>query len=243
MFGELGARGVTVLFASGNNGVSYHVPTPTTVPQRTWPNLDHANLQDQPEPHICRLDNKRFVPVFPASCPYVTSVGGTNFVDPEVGASDSTGGFSEYFPRPDWQANAVKSYLDTLGTHWSGLYNFNGRDCPDIAAQIQNYSIYNSLLPMAISGTSASAPTVAGIVGLVNSAVIDAGKSPLGFMNSFLYSVGHRGFQDIVIGSSKGCGEKFSSTGWDTAEGWVPVTGFRTPDFQKLLSIAMQQQA
>lgn len=243
MFGELGARGVTVLVASGDNGVSYHTPTSTTVSERTWPNMNHANLQDQPKPQICRLDNKRFVPVFPGACPYVTSVGGTNFVDPEAGASDSTGGFSEFFPRPDWQTNAVEPYLDTLGTRWSGLYNSGGRGSPDIAAQMEDYSIYNSLLPMAVSGTSASAPTVAGIVGLVNSALIDAGKSPLGFMNPFLYSVGHKAFQDIVNGSSKGCGEKVSSSGWDTAEGWDPVTGLRTPDYQKLLSTAMQQHA
>ncbi|KAG9590356.1 subtilisin-like protein, partial [Aureobasidium melanogenum] len=215
MFAELGARGVTVLFASGDNSLE----------------------------KICRLDNKRFVPVFPASCPYVTSVGGTNFVNPEAPASDSTGGFSEFFPRPDWQANAVESYLDTLGTRWSGLYNSSGRGFPDIAAQMERYLIYNGMLPMAISGTSASAPAVAGIVGLVNSALVDAGKSPLGFMNPFLYSVGHKAFRDIVNGSSKGCGEELSSTGWDAAEGWDPVTGFRTPEFSKLLSIAMQQQA
>ncbi|CAD0092777.1 unnamed protein product [Aureobasidium vineae] len=215
MYGELGARGVTILYASGDNTLVKH----------------------------CITDNKKFLTVYPASCPYVTSVGGTRFVDPEVAAPDSSGGFSDLFPRPDWQENAVNPYLDALGTRYTGLYNSSGRGVPDISAQYYNYLIVDDLMKRPIGGTSASAPVLAGIIGLVNSALIGAGKSPLGFMNPFLYSGGHKAFQDVVDGGSRGCGEELSSTGWDAAKGWDPVTGFETPDFEKLLSIAMQQQS
>ena len=43
---------------------------------------------------------KKFIPNFPASCPFVTTVGGTIRVSPEVAVSFSGGGFSNYFSRP-----------------------------------------------------------------------------------------------------------------------------------------------
>ena len=47
--------------------------------------------------------------------PYVTTVGGTVKVNPEVAANFSGGGFSNYFPRPSYQERAVSSYLQNLG--------------------------------------------------------------------------------------------------------------------------------
>lgn len=43
---------------------------------------------------------KQFQPFFPASCPFVTAVGGTVEVRPEVALASSGGGFSNYFDRP-----------------------------------------------------------------------------------------------------------------------------------------------
>jgi subtilase family serine protease len=57
-----------------------------------------------------------------------------------------------------------------------------------------------------ISGTSASAPTFAGIVTLLNDALIAAGKHPLGFLNPMLYSIGVDGLNDITSGNAPGCG-------------------------------------
>ena len=42
----------------------------------------------------------KFQPAFPASCPFVTTVGGTTRVNPETAVSFSGGGFSNYFARP-----------------------------------------------------------------------------------------------------------------------------------------------
>ena len=59
---------------------------------------------------------------------------------------------------------------------------------------------------MLISGTSAAAPTFAGIVTLLNDASISAGKPPLGFLNPMLYSIGAGGLRDITQGNAPGCG-------------------------------------
>ena len=56
---KLGAKGLTVLFASGDQGVCGR--------------------------EGCGLFVRHFHPDFPAGCPYVTAVGGTDFVTYEIG--------------------------------------------------------------------------------------------------------------------------------------------------------------
>ena len=88
-------------------------------------------------------------------------------------------------------------------------------------------------------GTSASAPTFAGIVSLLNEARIVAGKPVMGFLNPFLYKNADA-FTDVVLGSNKisrgGVPLKY---GYDCSAGWDPVTGLGTPVFSKLLTAAM----
>jgi tripeptidyl-peptidase-1 len=81
----------------------------------------------------------RFMPQFPASCPWVTSVGGTEQVHPEIATWLSGGGFSDVFGRPAYQAKQVGAYLNnTVGKdRFKGLYNRTGRGIPDVAAQAQ----------------------------------------------------------------------------------------------------------
>jgi tripeptidyl-peptidase-1 len=76
-----------------------------------------------------------------------------------------------------------------------------------------------------LDGTSASTPTMAGVIALLNDHLIANGKASLGFMNPWLYSVGFQAFNDITSGSSKGCG----TDGFPAAVGWDAVTGFGTP--------------
>lgn len=56
-----------------------------------------------------------------------------------------------------------------------------------------------------VSGTSASTPAVSAIFALVNDALLAAGKSPLGFLNPWLYKRGHKAFTDVTSGSAVGC--------------------------------------
>lgn len=46
----------------------------------------------------------KFLAQFPAACPWVTSVGGTWHMEPEEAVFFSSGGFSEKFPMPQYQA-------------------------------------------------------------------------------------------------------------------------------------------
>ncbi|EIW84612.1 subtilisin-like protein [Coniophora puteana RWD-64-598 SS2] len=163
-FAALGARGVSVLYASGDSGVGYS--NGTVIP---------------------------FTPVFPASCPYVTSVGMTYQI-PEVAGNDdgivSGGGFSNY-------------------------------GYPDVSAQGVNYFIECYGRAVNNTGTSCSSPAFAAVIALLNDARTQAGKGPLGFLNPWLYSTGFAGLNDVTEGSNPGCGTNgFNATkGWDPVTG------------------------
>ncbi|KAF2466926.1 subtilisin-like protein [Lindgomyces ingoldianus] len=210
-FAQLSARGVSILFGSGDGGVGGVQPGGSC--------LSNVNNQTQ------------FIPLFPSSCPYVTSVGATVNFKPEVAAYDprnkfsSGGGFSNYFPQPKYQAEAVSEYLDTIGEEFSPLYNKSGRAYPDLAAYGVNYTIiWNGTLRL-VDGTSASTPAMAAIFALLNDALISNGKPPLGFLNPWLYKKGKKAFVDVTSGSALGC----NTTGFPATKGWDAVTGFGTP--------------
>jgi tripeptidyl-peptidase-1 len=77
---------------------------------------------------------------------------------------------------------------------------------PDVSAQSQSFLIFYQGQGALISGTSASAPTFAAIVALLNDAMLAADRPPLGFLNPLLYSKGAAGFNDITSGNAPGCG-------------------------------------
>ncbi|KAG1833678.1 peptidase S8/S53 domain-containing protein [Suillus subalutaceus] len=211
----LGARGVSLLFSSGDNGV--------------------GDSNSNPATQICKSNDGRnvtqFLPTFPASCPYVTSVGGTVNI-PETAASFSSGGFSNYFARPAYQEAAVSVYLAMLapGTY-EGLYNphfltwqHNQNTSPPFRGQRSP-----------AGGTSCAAPTFAAFVSMLNDARINAQKTPLGFLNPFLYSTGYTALNDITDGNNPGCG----TLGFNATVGWDPVTGYGTPNFEKLKELVL----
>jgi tripeptidyl-peptidase I len=225
LIGQLGCRGVSVIFSSGDTGTGSACQT-----------NDGKNTT-------------RFLPIFPAACPYVTSVGGTTGISPETAADLSSGGFSDRWPQPWWQADAVNTYLNELGDRWSGLYNPAGRAFPDVAAQAMGYVVIDRNFTQRISGTSAAAPTFASVVALLNAARIQAKQPPLGFLNPWLYQVAAPAMNDITTGGSRGCTGFDMYTGlptplvpyasWNATEGWDPVTGLGTPDFGKMLALAL----
>ncbi|KAH8995538.1 subtilisin-like protein [Lactarius hatsudake] len=215
LYAQLGARGVSVLFPTGDDGVG-------------------EDCEDG-------SGNVRFIADFPASCPYLTAVGGTTDYDPEVAAPLSGGGFSDHFPRPAYQDVAVSAFLERQGTQYAGLYNPEGRGIPDIAAQALRLPIVLGNADSLVEGTSCSTPTVAGIISLLNDYLITNGRPPLGFLNIWLYDDGIAGLNDITSGSNPGCGtDGFSAvTGWDPVRPARHVTGVGTPDFEKLQNIFM----
>ncbi|KAH9160013.1 subtilisin-like protein [Lactarius sanguifluus] len=205
-FAILGVRGVSVLVASGNEGIG-----------------DGTCVRDD--------GNVRFEPTFPGTCPYVTVVGGTTDYEPEVAAELSGGGFSDCFKRPPYQEEAVSTFLQDLGNRYQGLYNASGRGIPDIAAQAIRLPIFLNGNERKVSGTSGAAPIVAGIISLLNDWLILTGQRPLGFLNPWLYGRGSRGLTDITEGSNPGC----KLDGFSAIAGWDPVTGLGTPNFRKML--------
>ncbi|KAE9405295.1 family S53 protease [Gymnopus androsaceus JB14] len=214
----LGACGTSILYASGDGGVSGGQSESCTT----------------------------FVPTFPSTCPWVTSVGSTNLTMDgagdlvEAAATFTSGGFSNYFSTPSYQNDAVERYLTDLGNTYSGLYNSSGRGYPDVSTNGVNFQIIMDSLPLvppiplSVDGTSCSSPAFASIIALINDCLIAAGKPRLGFLNPFLYSCTEV-FNDITTGSNPGCG----TNGFSAMKGWDPVTGLGTPNFTRLLDAAL----
>lgn len=210
---RLGVRGITVFFSSGDKGVGGECVS-----------NDGKNT-------------RKFLPNFPCSCPWVTSVGATEAFTPEVATTHfaSGGGFSNYFPMPSYQKSVITKYIQSLKGRHHGMYNPNGRAYPDVSAQgAHDVIVWNNKVST-LGGTSAAGPTFAGVITLVNDALIAAGKPPLGFMNPWLYTIGFQALNDVVHGSSFGC----ETDGFPAQKGWDAVTGFGTPNFPKLVQAAM----
>lgn len=92
----------------------------------------------------------------------------------------------------------------------------------------------DNYIRISYTGTSASAPTFSGVIALVNDARVASGKSPLGFLNPFIYANPDI-FNDVTEGNNPGCG----TPGFFANEGWDPITGNGTPNYQKILEAAM----
>jgi tripeptidyl-peptidase-1 len=85
------------------------------------------------------------------------------------------------------------------------LYESSGRAYPNIAAQVQQVATTCNGRGNPIDGTSALTPIVAGVLTFVNDALVAAGKSPLGFLVSWLYSEGYKTSTNTRNGSAAGC--------------------------------------
>ncbi|KAK6974922.1 family S53 protease-like protein [Favolaschia claudopus] len=208
------ARGISILFASGDGGVNG--------------GFDNG------------VDCGIFVPVFPASCPWVTAVGSTIGFNPEVAVDFSGGGFSNIFPTPSYQQSAVANFLKLLPSNFPGNGKFNqtSRAYPDLSIQGQNFLINWLGEVGGVGGTSASSPAVAGIVSLINDQLLAMGKPVLGFLNPFLYA-NPSAFNDIKSGHNSGLACPASSVAFDAVPGWDPLSGLGTPNYQDLLAAAL----
>jgi subtilase family serine protease len=183
---------------------------------------------------------------YPASSNFVTGVGGTNFVlgpanqilkqlvwndTTDQPGSAGGGGESIFFNRPNYQ---------------NGSFAPNSRGVPDVAMLsdiLPGYAIYCTASPdcvnthssnpwVAIGGTSAATPLLAGGLALVNQQLRAVHRDVLGFVNPLLYKlarsqVGSSVFSDVtsigndigqdIVGQPLGCCT--ARVGYDDASG------------------------
>jgi len=213
-FMKVGAQGISILFAAGDQGVWGRTGVSATT----------------------------FNPDFPAGSPYVTAVGGTDFVTKsvigdEMAWTDGGGGFSDTFTQPSWQSSAVSTYLSTASLPPSRYYNSAGRGYPDVAALGGTNNPYfvaysGGAKTAGVGGTSASCPVVAAVFAQLNDIRLKNGKSSLGFLNPFIYQYSSA-FNDVTSGTNSGAG----SYGFEAVAGWDPATGVGTPNFAKLSAL------
>lgn len=102
------------------------------------------------------------------------------------------GGFSNYWPAPDYQASALAAYFPKAPNYGNTVfgnpvYNTSGRGYPDVSALGLDVFMYGGGSSRLVSGTSASAPIFASIISLINEQRLAAGKSTVGFVNPTLY--------------------------------------------------------
>eukprot|EP01064_Diplonema_japonicum_P018638 TRINITY_DN27339_c0_g1_i1.p1 TRINITY_DN27339_c0_g1~~TRINITY_DN27339_c0_g1_i1.p1 ORF type:complete len:551 (+),score=48.04 TRINITY_DN27339_c0_g1_i1:57-1709(+) len=186
-------------------------------------------------------NNGKLTPSFPASSPYVTSVGSTFFTVGVQGEEEATiefgsgGGFSWDFPMASWQEPLVKEYMKTVlkpggGATWAP----NGRGTPDISLLGESFTVLDGGNWYAEYGTSCSAPSFAGMVTQLNEVCLKKSGKSLGFLNSLLYQ-NPSAFTDITLGSNA-IGYN-TGAGWYAIKGWDAATGLGTPIFQKLVAL------
>jgi tripeptidyl-peptidase-1 len=233
---KLALRGVTIVAASGDSGV--------------------AGI---PSSLACGYN-----PMFPASSPFVTAVGGTFGI--EFGITETAtegdlgepytagGGFSNKYKVPWWQKSVVKEYFSQLNSeetpyegHNSDDFIFfnkfsrDGRGYPDISAASTDYIIAVNNTNYVVSGTSAAAPVFAGMVSLANLQRAVNRKGPVGWINPVLYSSNISVAVDIPSGNNRCysandcCKQGFYST-----HGWDPVTGLGAVDFAHLHEVLVK---
>ena len=202
----------------------------------------------------------------PGSIPEVTSMGGTEFNEqsgvfwsktniansasalsyiPEMVWNDDApcivnsqefcaggGGASVFFPKPAWQSAP-------------GVPNDSARHVPDISLSASNahdgYVVYTSGTSQIYGGTSFAAPTMAGIVALLNQYLVSNGaqsQAGLGNINPTLYRLANISgvFHDVTVGNnndpcaagSPGCNT--GSYGYSAAGGYDQASGLGSPD-------------
>merc|ERR1711937_302013 len=218
---KLGAMGVTVVIASGDDG--------------------SGGMSRQGS------NGGKLSPSFPASIPTALAVGATFFESGLSGEEMATtqfgsgGGFSYDYDMPSYQSAAVKAYLAKNPKTGNGQYAQNGRGSPDVSLLGEQFEVYTSgyfggLQKMAVGGTSASTPSWGAIISLLNEECLSAsgGSKTLGFVNPLFYQNADA-FNDITKGSNA-IGENARS-GWKCTEGWDAVTGLGTPQFTKLQAV------
>ncbi|KAH8984341.1 subtilisin-like protein [Lactarius akahatsu] len=222
LFAQFGARGVSVLFSTGDNGVG-------------------KNCKD-------KSGNVRFVVEFPASfhqtslvlqVPMSLPSAALQITTPRLRLPSLEAAFRTTFharsirtsPCPHSSSAKAPSMLASttlrvVASLTSPPKLSNSQSSSEAFALV--WRARAARLPCAfhcpirylgLSRLTANVQTVAGIISLLNDYLITNGRPPLGFLNIRLYHDGFAGLNDITSGSNPGCG----TDGFSAVPGWDPV--------------------
>lgn len=226
------ASGVTVVVSSGDSGAGFETAAPLVS--------------------------------FPASSPYVVSVGATaqrrmddgSVVQAACSAADgnviTTGGaFSQFFDVPEYQAEAVKSYVDAHPGFPSSMMSASQRAVPDIAAIGAWVNVVFSNATIPVFGTSISAPVLSSMISLANDRRREQGHAPIALANWMIYSAANGGsdvFADVILGSNCAGEQDTFPANFPTYDGdacfnatvgWDPVSGVGAPRYPSFKAFAL----
>lgn len=251
-FLKLGLMGVTVVVGSGDDGTESGFAPGTCIDPATGASNSTTGT---------------FSPAWPAACPWVTTVGGTQrptqpfnittsataakrapgstlinetAFDSMLGARrvSSGGGFSNVFLAPDYQRDAVADYTASEAEHLAKLRHvYNGRG-----------RAFPDVAALAAAYLTALYGNITTVYGTSASAPVFA--SVVALLNNERMNAGKGpiGFINPVLYAHPRVlndittGEN-SGCGFDTAfrasRGWDPVTGLGSPNYEKMLGLFM----
>ena len=210
----------------------------------------------------------------PASVPEVTAVGGTEFNEGALNYWNSTNGVSggsaiSYIPETAWNDTAasvaLRGSMAASGGGVSAVYkkpawqtgpgvpNDGARDVPDVALAASNqhdpYLMVSQGQEFGVGGTSASAPSFAGILAVLSQFLVQNGvqsKPGLGNINPKLYAMAAGGtagiFHDVTTGNNivpcqahtANCAQ--GQFGYAAGPGYDLVTGLGSVDAYNLIT-------
>eukprot|EP00927_Polykrikos_kofoidii_P020483 TRINITY_DN19729_c0_g1_i2.p1 TRINITY_DN19729_c0_g1~~TRINITY_DN19729_c0_g1_i2.p1 ORF type:complete len:959 (-),score=131.82 TRINITY_DN19729_c0_g1_i2:28-2904(-) len=260
---KLVLRGVSILIASGDNGIaSVGVKCgfiSDLVGSSPWVTTVGATMQSLEAAPFCRLPHFREVL---GTC---TEAGPVTCSATSGAIITSSGYWSLYRERPAYQDVAVTGYMDEAsqcapcrgegsnagetpptapcffidkhnGCHLRSLLR-SKRAAPDVAAPGHSFpTLVDGHLGL-FDGTSASAPALAALVSLLNAEQLRHGRPPLGFLNPWLYqthAVRPDAFVDVVVGNISSTEKYVCPWGFRAAPGWDPATGLGVPQYNVL---------
>mmetsp|Transcript_128668 Transcript_128668/g.358235 ORF Transcript_128668/g.358235 Transcript_128668/m.358235 type:complete len:354 (+) Transcript_128668:81-1142(+) len=260
---KLALRGVTMIIASGDNGISSVTANCTFIPDvvgsSPWVTSVGATLPSLASAPYCTIDGFSGL----GSC---EEPGPITCATTAGAIITSSGYWSLYRARPKYQDAAVATYLHeapcnpcrtdgsmhmnrTAARLKAPCQHINKRGCslsrlvgvrrgsPDVALPGASYPVLVNRSLVLMDGTSASAPAFAAMVSLLNSEQLGKGRPPLGFLNPWLYRTYQRhseAFIDVVVGDTGSTEAQICEWGWRAVPGWDPATGLGVPLFAEL---------
>jgi len=237
-FQKLGAVGHTLLVASVDDGVQSPDNCNTMGPE--YPSTSAfvvsvgatAIVDNSTDVIVIGKDAPKICTDSSYQCDCSTSKDEQSAMSNNTAQFDSGGGFSFYVPIPAYQKAAVEQYIKSgVKLPPKNTWNSSNRAFPDVALCGGNIAVIDGGSVQMVGGTSASTPMFGAMITALNQDRLNAGKSPLGFINPVLYKLATQyptAFQDITIGTNGGgC----SNLQFEATSGWDPLTGLGSPNF------------